>query len=231
MTLALALTSLATTAISTVDNKLFEDMTRNKGYLGRLQLYSKGKDVNHGLVGPGEYGIPDGDGKVIRLGKNVDVLPLARRVKALDMSDSDNIVSVYDPADPEFARIQEKAGGKDSKCMFGVSFLVFERTSARFLEFFCGTITSRKEAGKIYPFLPQVVEGVPQPPRAMTLGSKVIDSQDFSWHGSTVAECSTPISDLPSIEDIQKEINAFLNPKVEKTEKVDETVAANRRAR
>jgi hypothetical protein len=232
LTNSLSVLAPQNTALSNVDDKLFDDLTRNKGYLGRMQLYSKGSAINHGLVGPGEYGIPDGDDKIIRLGKNVDVLPLARRVKALDMSDKENIISVYDPKDPEFARIRDKAGEKDSGCMFGVSFLVFERTTGRFLEFFCGTKTSRAEAGKIYDFLPQVDKnGVPQPPRAITLGSRVIDSGSYSWHGSTIAECSTPISNLPSIEELQSEINSFQNPRTEKAEKVDEAAVSNRRAR
>jgi hypothetical protein len=232
LTNSLSVLAPQNTALSNVDDKLFDDLTRNKGFLGRMQLYSKGSAINHGLVGPGEYGIPDGDDKIIRLGRTVDVLPLARRVKALDMADKENIITVYDPKDPEFARIQEKAGEKDSGCMFGVSFLVFERTTGRFLEFFCGTKTSRAEAGKIYPFLPQVDKaGVAQPPRAMSLGSRVIDAGSYSWHGSTVAECSTPISNLPSIEELQREINSFLNPKTERVEKVEEVAVANRRAR
>ena len=166
----------------------------------------------------------------------MDILPLARRPKAIDLSDKKNIISVYKPG-PEFKRIQEaadkKPSGEDkgSGCMWGVSFLVFERKTARFLEYFCGSKTTRLEAGKMYDFLPRVVDGESLPPRALTLTSRVIDSGNFSWHGSNITECSTPISNLPPVEEVMKEIMSFLNPKVETVEKVDESVAASRRAR
>ena len=40
--------------------------------------------------------------------------------------------------------------------MWGTSFLVFERTTGRFLEFFCGTQSTRPIAGDIAVFLPLI---------------------------------------------------------------------------
>ena len=36
----------------------FADLAKSADYLGRLQLYTKGKAVNKKKVGPGNYGIP-----------------------------------------------------------------------------------------------------------------------------------------------------------------------------
>lgn len=214
-----------------VSDSDFNSLTKASGFLGRIQLYSKGSAINHGRVMPGEFGIPESEDQITRLGKSIDVLPLARRPKAIDMSDTKNIVVSYDPASPDFKAIQDRSGVTDSGCMYGVSFLVFERTTKRFLEFFCGSTTLRQEAGKIYPFLPRVENGAPQPPRAVTLTSKVIEKGNYSWHGPVVSECSTPITGLPDVAVLEQEVKSFLNPKVEKVEKVADEAVANRRAR
>ena len=53
-------------------------MSRSTGFLGRLQLFSKGAAINEGLIPPGTYGYP-GVGQEDRvLGNEIDVLPLAK---------------------------------------------------------------------------------------------------------------------------------------------------------
>ena len=39
----------------------FAELAKSTEFLGRLQLYTKGKAINKGLVRPGCYGIPAGD--------------------------------------------------------------------------------------------------------------------------------------------------------------------------
>ena len=84
----------------------------------------------------------------------VDLLPLARRPKAIDMTDMEALVISYDMESEEFKRIAAKSTESDSHCQYGPSFLVYERSTGRFLEFFCGNKSSRIEAKKIFPFLP-----------------------------------------------------------------------------
>ena len=62
-----------------------------------MQLYTKGKAINKGQVRPGCYGIPEGE-EVIDLGDTIDILPLARRPKAIDMTDKDAVIVSYDPS-------------------------------------------------------------------------------------------------------------------------------------
>ena len=88
------------------------------------------------------------------LGDTIDIVPLARRPKALDMTDNEAIIVNYDPDSDEFKRIAAKSLEKESHCMYGPSFLVFERSRGLFLEFFCGNKSSRSEAKKVYPYLP-----------------------------------------------------------------------------
>ena len=135
-------------------DEVFADLAKSADYIGRLQLFTKGKAINKKLVGPGNYGIPESDEEVIDLGDTIDIIPLARRPKAIDMTDSEAIIVNYDPEANEFKRIAAQSLEKESHCMYGPSFLVYERSTGRFLEFFCGNKSSRSEAKKVYPYLP-----------------------------------------------------------------------------
>jgi hypothetical protein len=125
------LTQLPSTQLGS--DEQFSEMSRSAGFLGRLQLFTKGDAINEGLIPPGTYGIPELES--IKLGTQIDVLPLARRTKALDMSEQTPI-TVYDAKSEQFLDIAARSGESDSKCMYGTSFLVFERSEGRFLEFF-----------------------------------------------------------------------------------------------
>ena len=81
----------------------------------------------------------------------MDLLPLARRPKAIDMTDMEALVISYDMESEEFKRIAAKSAESDSHCQYGPSFLVYERTTGRFLEFFCGNKSSRIEAEEALP--------------------------------------------------------------------------------
>lgn len=94
-------------------------MSRNTQFLGRLQLLSKGAVINEGLIPPGTYGIPESDKKIANLGKSIDILPLARRLKALDLSDKEAIVANYDAKSDAFKDIAARSEEQDSMCMYG----------------------------------------------------------------------------------------------------------------
>ena len=88
------LTQLPSTQLGS--DEQFEQMSRNTQFLGRLQLFSKGAAINEGLIPPGTYGIPESDKKIVNLGKSIEILPLARRLKALDLSDKEAIIDIVD---------------------------------------------------------------------------------------------------------------------------------------
>lgn len=217
----------------------FDRIAKSSDFLPRLQLYTKGKAVNRKLVSPGNYGVPVSEDEVNDLGEEIDILPLARRPKAIDMSDTENIISVYDVNDSEFKRIQDQAAEKDSHCMFGPSFLVYERSTGQFLEFFCGTKSARTEAKKIFSYLPltavmidanpDLMGQTPHGPIPVTLKSKLVERGSYSWHVPVAVKCSSPFTTLPSAEVIYKEITKFLAVKKEGAEVVKE--ADNRKER
>lgn len=205
----------------------FADLAKSADYICRLQLFTKGKAINKRLVGPGNYGIPISDEEVTDLGDEIDIIPLARRPKAIDMTDSEAIIVNYDPDTAEFKRIAATSLEKESHCMYGPSFLVFERIRGLFLEFFCGNKSSRSEAKKIYPYLPltqadidaKAAKGddvstlVPHGPLPLTLKSRLVEKGTYSWHVPVVVKCTTPFTKMPPMERIVKEINTFLTVK------------------
>jgi len=236
----ISLDQLGPTSIGAVET--FDDLSKGADFLGRLQVFGKGKYVDKGLIKPGHYGIPISADEVIDLGPSVDILPIARRPKAIDMSDKP-VISVYDETSDEFKRIRAQSEVKDSGCQFGPSFLVIERSTARLLELFLGAPTHRPEAKKIYPALPvsesditrmeaagvDVSEMKPHGPIPLTLKSKYIE-RAFSWYVPVVLECSTPFKKLPKMELILKEKGKFLSAKSE-VESAPEEPKKSKRAR
>lgn len=225
----------------------FADLSKVGDYLGRIQLYSKGKPVDRKLIQGGHFGVPVSKDEIVDLGESIDVLIWSRRAKAIDMSDKDMIIVSYDRQDPEFQRIEKQSAKKDSKCMYGPSFLVFERSTAEFYEFFLGTKSFRREAGSYYTFMPlqqadidamkvagEKTEGLePRPPLPCTLTSKFVESGDFSWFVPEAKKCSTPFKNLP-VDRLYKKLEEFLNPdknKIEKVEDHDDDAPSGKRKR
>lgn len=209
----------------------FDDLAKGADFLGRLQLFSKGSAINKGLVTPGTWGIPEGDDRITVIGPTVDCIPLARRPKAIDLSDVEAIVTNYDMESEEFQRIRDQSFQQDSGCMFGPSFLVYERSTGRFLEWFCGTKSTRAEANKIYPFLTLskadidargLVDTEPHGPLPFTMSVKLIEKRRYSWHAPVVVRCSTPFTKAPKTEKVIFEMERFLNPQDADMEKVPE---------
>ncbi len=235
------LDQLPSTQIGTDDQ--FAELAKGGDYINRLKLYTKSKDAIKGLIADGHYGIPLSDEEIIDLGESVDVLPLARRPKAIDMTDMEALVISYDMESEEFKRIAAKSAESESHCQYGPSFLVYERSTGRFLEFFCGNKSSRIEAKKLFPFLPLTQADIdakaaagntvgdlkPHGPIPVTLKVKVAENRKGTWHVPVVVMCSTPFTRLPSDDVIVREINKFLTIKDNGVEKVQDSKPARAR--
>jgi len=223
----LKLQGLPSTSVGSTDD--FNDLAKGSNFLGRLTLFGgSSKACKKNLIPIGHFGIPVSADEVIDLGDSVDILPLARRPKAIDMSDKP-VISVYDANDPEFKRIRALAGTKDSGCQFGPSFLVVERKTGRLLEYFLGAATHRPEAQKIYPALQLTEDDIkalaaqdqdvtdlkPHGPQPLTLKSKLVETEKNSWHVPVVLPCSTPFARLPKDEVLLEEATKFLTAKTE----------------
>ena len=235
------LEQLPSTQIGTDDQ--FAELAKGGDYIGRMQLFTKSKANMKGLIPSGHYGIPESDEEIIDLGPSVDLLPLARRPKAIDMTDMEALTISYDMESEEFKRIAAKSAESDSHCQYGPSFLVYERSTKRFLEFFCGNKSSRIEAKKLFPFLPLsqadinakaengngVSDLKPHGPIPVTLKTKVAENRKGTWHVPVVVMCASPFTSLPSDDVICREIVKFLTIKDNGVEKVQENRPARAR--
>jgi hypothetical protein len=172
------------------DDDDFKDLSQASDFLRRLQLVSKGKYVDSKQVGPGSYAvIIDGD-KAQDLGDKIDILVLARRPKALDMSDVSQVIVSYDKNSDLFQDIAVRSGVKDSGCQYGVSFLIIERSTGCLYEFFCGSKSLRREIPTLSAYMPLsaaqieargLKEVEPHGPLPLTMGSKHIKTARYSW--------------------------------------------------
>jgi hypothetical protein len=237
------LSQLPSTQVGTDDQ--FLELAKSSEFIGRLQLFTKGKAINKGLVRPGCYGIPESDEEVKDLGNEITIIPLARRPKAIDMTDTDAVIVNYDPESEEFKRITATSLEKESHCMYGPSFLVIEESTGRFLEFFCGSKSTRSEAKKVYPFLPLTANDIarqkaagndvaglkPHGPLPLTLKSRLVEKGTYSWHVPVVIKSGEPFTKLPPLDKIVAEINKFVNCKGDGVETVKEPEGKKHRAR
>jgi len=211
-------------AVSTEKLDALDDVSQATEFLPRIQLITKGKYVDTGKIAPGHWGVPQPGGEdIIDLGDKIDVIPMDGRTKALDVSDKENIISVYDGKDPEFQRI--KNAPKNTGCMWGPSYLVIERSTGKLYELYFSNKSGRQEANKIKPFL---VSRTP-----CTLGIRYKKGPDYGWHVPVVTKCSEPFASesVPPIEKINEEIEKFNNPQKGGDEKVPEDEAPKGRAR
>lgn len=179
------------------------------GFMARLQLLtSNSAKCKAGEFPTNHYALVDGQ-DFQDVGKNVDVLIVDWRPKALETGE--NVISSFDPGDPEFQRIQEKSGEANSGCMYGPEFLVYVPSAKKFASFFMGTKSSRREAGNVKAKMHQ----------AATLGSQKIETSKFSWFAPKASACSTPF-DVPSAEDLSEVIEKFRNPPKNEVETVED---------
>lgn len=184
----------------------FDEVAKGSDFLPRIQLYTRGRFIDTGKIAPGHYGVPQSGGEeVLDLGDSIDIVPFAFRAKAMDVSDRDAIVTVFDnTGDPEFKRIV--AAGKDSGCFWGPTFLVYERSTKTFYELFFNNASGRTESGKMRPFLPQENDGVP---KAATMTSRHRTKGNYSWHVPVINQCTLEFDTVPTVEDIDKAVKKF----------------------
>lgn len=209
----------------TTTDKQFDDSAKGASFLKQIKLYSSGKAVNRKLVGGGHWGVYISEDKIQDLGDSIDVIVLARRLKAMQFGagENDRPISNYDRESDTFKEIESKSEDKDSGCVWGISFLVVERQTGEMFEVYFSTKSSRPEARNVYPFV--FKEGLPL--KACTLNSKYVEKGDYSWFAPQVLPCTTPFANMPSPEAMKKEYDKFLSPKSEEVTKSE----GNTRAR
>lgn len=194
-------------------------------FLGRIQLYSDNSDAcKLNLIQKGHFGIPLGGDKIHDLGVSIDLYLVAIKAKAVDLSDLDNIIESVDPESKEYRRIVETADDKtlsDTGCMYGPAYLVFERTTGKFYEYFCGSKSARYASGEFNHYLDKatrlalemdVKDNEPDGPRPITLTAELIKRGKYIWHVPKTSDCVVEFTKLPTKEDKDKEERRFFAP-------------------
>lgn len=189
------------------DDKAFDSMSSG-GFLPRLQLMgSSSNAVKESKINQGHYALIKGKDQIIDLTKETNVVVLAWRPKALEIT-TESVLSVYNPKSADFDRIAQKSEEPDSGCMYGPEFLVWVPSEKTFATYFMSSKTSRREAPQLKGQLG----------KAATLKAQLIRAKKYAWHGPVVTPCSAPIDPLPNMDAAQDEVNKFNNPPENETE-------------
>lgn len=185
------------------------DKISGGSYLPRLMLYGSNSDaVKEELVQIG-YSLVEGKDNFTYLGREVDLLCIAKRPKAIEMGDQ--IIANHNINSPDFKRIKDRADHeKNSMCMYGPEFLVWLPAVGKFATFLMGSKTARNEA-------PKLIALVRKP---ATVKTKLYENKDYKWHGPAVFPCSTPF-DMPDTTEMFEKVTEFNNPKESEIEGVD----------
>ena len=193
---------------SNVENVLA--VSKNKSYLPRLKLCgSQAGECQRGLVGIGHYALIKSKEEVEDVGDSVDVIVVAGRAKAVQLSDPP--IQAFDPSSDLFKDIQEESTKKDSDAMFGPEFLVFIPAHQVYATFFLCNPTGRRFAPDMQA---RLNEGA-------TLGSRLIETAKYKWHGPKIKDCGAPL-EVPDLENLTEVATKFLKEKDSKVEIADE---------
>lgn len=203
------MSDLIVSSVDTASNGgILTELANASDFLPRLQLYgAKSNAVTEGKIPMAHYGLASG-GEIEDLGKEIDVLVLAGRPKALEIS-GENIISTFDHTSKEFERIRDRSSIKDSGCMYGPEYLLYVPEADKYCTWFMASKSLRKEAKSIQARLRN----------AAHLAVKLADSGQYKWHVPVVSDPAV-VPNVPDPAAIDKEIKKFLADKGTQVEKV-----------
>ena len=194
-----------------------EDVLESNEYLPRLQLLTSASDVvkeDPSLAN--EYALITSD-NLQTIGKDIEIFPTICRPKALDMS-GDTPVTSFDQKSDVFNDIKNRSFQSNSKCMYGVEFLVYLPEQERYATWFLSTKSHRK----LYKPVQALAGG------AASLSSKLVQNSDYKWQVSTVVASTKEYgeNDIPDEDVTNKVIESFNNE--QGTEVAEEATAGSR---
>jgi hypothetical protein len=198
----------------------FDQIAGSGGFLPRLQLFiANSGPVKKDKIAMNHYGLVTGKDQIEDLGREVDVLMVTFRPRALDTSDTDNIRATSDINGDLFKEIQDKSDNEEnSGAMYGPEFLLYVPKVGKFATTLFGSKSARNEAKNAIQY-----KG-----RHCTFKSKLIETKKYSWQAMLITACSTPF-EIPTREVIMEVATEFLNPKeLLGSEKVKEGEAPTR---
>ncbi len=198
-------------------DSVFGEIASSSAFLPRIMLMqSSSEQVKDDKAKQGHFVLIEGKDQVTDLTREAAVVPLAWRPKAMDMSNLEQIVTVYLHTDPEFARIMAKSEEPNSSCMYGPEYLVWVPDLRKFASYFMSSKTSRRAAPQLKALIG----------RAAMLKSEKIVAKKFSWFGPIITICSRAVTP-PPLDEVNTQVDKFNNP----PEKESEAAPVDTRAR
>ena len=190
-----------------MDMEVFDELAKSSEYLPRLQLISgKSALAEKGEVQVGHWILVTAKDVFTDLTKEVQFMPLSSRPKASRLVDP--VMSVYDRKHPEFQKIMDEAGIKDSGSVYGVEFLVWLPSVKMFAALHLHNKSSRAEAKPVQALLNK--PGV--------LKHRVAKNEKFTWLVPVATASSAPFTEFPDQDKYATVLEKFNNPKDEVVE-------------
>lgn len=187
------------------DDQTLNDIAKSANWLPRMQLMQSGtKLVKQKKAEQGTLCIVKNKDSVINLGEMVDLWVISWRPCAVRVAD-DDVVSFYNPKDPEFLSIVDEAkADSQSGCMYGPQFLVFVPAHEIYCGFHCNNPTLRNVAEEIAGLCRKG-------PAKATFESHLIEGKKYSWFGVKANPCSAMLT-APEPEMLMSQASEFANP-------------------
>lgn len=189
----------------------------SSSFLPRLQLFGSSSDaVKEGKIGVAHWGLARGKDEIEDLGKEADILVIAGRVKALDVSGQTAVVS-YDRHSDTFKSIAARSEANGSRCMFGPEYLVWVPSAKTFATLFLSSPTARRETRALHARLR----------KAATCKAQLIEGKQHKWHGPVFTPCTTQF-EMPEMPALTQEAERFTNPNTAATPELAAPAEADR---
>ncbi len=204
-----------------------EALTRTSVFLPQIRVYgSSNQLVKKGKFPMGHFGLYISSESIVDLGEQFDSLAIAWRPRTSSV-DGDAPINFYGKLvdnvweyTKEFTDFQTRSMAKEEGYLAGLEFLLYVPSVKKFALFFMGNPTLRQEGSNVVALI-----GC-----GATFKINLIEKKKYSWHGCKVFECTTPF-DLPSEDDIKKEVVSFRQPKDSDVEFADDSQGSSNRAR
>lgn len=205
-------TLIPTSAVPQSDTTAIASVSKNKEYLPRIKLCgSQAGECQRGQVGIGNYALIKSREDVTDIGDNLDVIVVAGRAKAFQLSDPP--IQAFDTDSDLFKDLVEESTKKDSEAMYGPEFLLYLAEYELFVTYFLCNPTGRKVAPNIAARMNN----------SANLSSILIQNKKkgYQWHGPVIKDCGAPL-EVPDLKVIAEVATKFLNEKDSKVELADE---------
>lgn len=163
-------------------------------YFPELRQVSSGDLVNKFNQKAGDFCVKQGE-SVTALGREIDIIPIAMRPKAIDFEE---MVNSYNPQSPVFQSIYGRADKADSGCAVGTEFLIFVPALNVFACYFAGSKSARKASIVPAKNMGKVLHGT----------SYLAESGKYSWWAPKWTESDAEVI-TPAIEEARTALTKF----------------------